>query len=274
MIVDHNGHPVPDGTPVDFHLRYPTESLALAPRSGNHNRRTGAHVVSRWIGPGELWITANVRRGDEFDTHRAESGWRYAWQHRDRSSDRNLPAVGHAHAAATPTPTPTPRQRQALVAYSLPQPCACRRNRAWLSRPFLRADRRVPGGRHGFHRAQARGLAGGQPQQLGRGAVGRLMGGGRSLGRLPALSLGWLPGVDTLQAIRGCVWAAGVVTFVGGALSLLWTWAKTRSLKVSGAGSIGDKTVTRTAGRGRSSTVTTQPSVMRRGSAPGLRLGR
>ena len=43
IIRDRNGNPVPDGTPVEFHLRYPTESLALAPKIGNHRQRQGAH---------------------------------------------------------------------------------------------------------------------------------------------------------------------------------------------------------------------------------------
>ena len=69
IIRDRNGNPVPDGTPVEFHLRYPTESLALAPKTETtvNGRARTTVALDR---PGELWIT--VQAGESKDSTRIE----------------------------------------------------------------------------------------------------------------------------------------------------------------------------------------------------------
>ena len=59
VILDRKGHPVPDGTPVEFSLRYPTESLVLAPKVETTVAGKARTVVAL-DRPGELWITAQA----------------------------------------------------------------------------------------------------------------------------------------------------------------------------------------------------------------------
>ncbi len=57
VIYDHQGHPVPDGTPVEFHLWYPAESLEFRRETVTRNGVAEAQItVDR---PGELWITVS-----------------------------------------------------------------------------------------------------------------------------------------------------------------------------------------------------------------------
>ncbi len=57
LIVDYNGNPVPDGTPVTFRLFYPSESLEL-PRLQTGTRDGVAEAVVKLERPGELQISA------------------------------------------------------------------------------------------------------------------------------------------------------------------------------------------------------------------------
>ena len=67
VILDRNGRPVPDGTLVEFRLRYPAEGLELAPKvettSGGKARTTV--VLDR---AGELWL--NVQSGEAKESAR------------------------------------------------------------------------------------------------------------------------------------------------------------------------------------------------------------
>lgn len=85
-IVDHNGHPVPDGTPVDFLFTYPLEGLELAPvRATTINSRAETRIT---IGrEGELHITASSI---------------------DASRSWTIIATSGGIAIETPTPTMTP----------------------------------------------------------------------------------------------------------------------------------------------------------------------
>ncbi len=57
IIYDHQGHPVPDGTPVVFRLWYPSESLEFRKESVTHNGI--AEIQFTLERPGELWITVS-----------------------------------------------------------------------------------------------------------------------------------------------------------------------------------------------------------------------
>ena len=69
VILDRKGHPVPDGTPVQFKLSYPAEALELAPIQTTtiDGRAQTTITLDR---PGELWIT--VQAGDAKDSTRVE----------------------------------------------------------------------------------------------------------------------------------------------------------------------------------------------------------
>ena len=107
MILDRNGRPVPDGTLVEFRLRYPAEGLELAPKvettSGGKARTTV--VLDR---AGEALAQCPVRRGERVGAHRAESRRRHARQHRHgppvadgaADPDRGAGADHHAHDGA------------------------------------------------------------------------------------------------------------------------------------------------------------------------------
>ena len=57
VIVDYNGNPVPDGTPVTFRLFYPSESLEL-PRLQSETHNGVAEMAVKLERPGELQISA------------------------------------------------------------------------------------------------------------------------------------------------------------------------------------------------------------------------
>ncbi len=60
VIYDHQGHPVPDGTPVEFRLWYPAESLEFRREATTRNGVAEIQItVDR---PGELWITVSSLR--------------------------------------------------------------------------------------------------------------------------------------------------------------------------------------------------------------------
>ena len=223
IIRDRNGNPVPDGTPVEFHLRYPTESLALAPKTETtvNGRARTTVALDR---PGELWIT--VVAGESKDSTRIE-----------------LRVGGDSPGSiATVVPSPTPLPTVTLT--PTPPPTA-------TPAPTAEPD----------HRAAGRGSRGGtvhgrgsrsSPSSLGWWgqhwpAAARLRSDGgamrkrcrpvaRSVSALTAAlwaavaawiayllyAVGWLPGATVLQA-KDYAWAAGMVTFVAGSLTLFWT---------------------------------------------------
>ncbi len=57
VILDHKGHPVPDGTPVVFRLWYPVESLEFRQETVTHNGIAETEIVLER--PGELWISVS-----------------------------------------------------------------------------------------------------------------------------------------------------------------------------------------------------------------------
>lgn len=220
IILDRKGHPVPDGTPVEFNLRYPTESLALAPRVET-TVAGRARTVVPLDRPGELWIT--VQSGEAKNSTRIE-----------------LRVGGDAPgsiATVIPTPTPSPTATPTIT----PSPTA-----TWTATPeptdtpvVAPAPPPPPEPRVGMAAFFA-GLAGtllsggivfasnrrGRNGLIGasnlRSTVAALWAGVAAWIAYVLYAVGWLPGSTVAQA-RGWAWVAGAVTFVAGLLTLLWT---------------------------------------------------
>jgi beta-N-acetylhexosaminidase len=222
IIRDRNGNPVPDGTPVEFHLRYPTESLALAPKTEttvNGKARTTV-ALDR---PGELWIT--VEAGESKDSTRIEM----------RVGGDSPGSIATVVPSPTPlptvtlTPTPPPTATPAPTAEPIIAPPA--------AGPAAEPPRpRVPLIAFIFGLVGTA-LAGGSAFAVRRLRDGKMLPpGGATVPALTAAlwaavvawiayllyAVGWLPGATVLQA-KDYAWAAGMVTFVAGSLTLFWT---------------------------------------------------
>jgi hypothetical protein len=222
IIRDRNGNPVPDGTPVEFHLRYPTESLALAPKTEttiNGKARTTV-ALDR---PGELWIT--VQAGESKDSTRIE-----------------LRVGGDSPGSiATVVPSPTPLPTVTLT--PTPQPTA---TPAPTPEPVIAPPATGPAAEPPHPRValsafifalMGTALAGGSAFAVRRLRDAKTLPSGGTM--VPALTaalwaavvawiayllyaVGWLPGATVLQA-KDYAWAAGMVTFIAGLLTMFWT---------------------------------------------------
>ena len=222
IIRDRNGNPVPDGTPVEFHLRYPTESLALAPKTETtvNGRARTTVALDR---PGELWIT--VQAGESKDSTRIE-----------------LRVGGDSPGSiATVVPSPTPLPTVTLT--PTPPPTA---TPAPTAEPVIAPPAAGPAAEPPRPRvaliAFIFGLVGTALAGSSAFAVRRLRDvktlppGGAVVPALTAAlwaavvawiayllyAVGWIPGATVLQA-KDYAWAAGMVTFIAGSLTLFWT---------------------------------------------------
>jgi beta-N-acetylhexosaminidase len=92
IILDHNGHPVPDGTPVDFVINIGGETTS--PRQQEVTTNGIAHTTFQVATPGTIEIYAQT------ETARSNS----------LRFDIPLPSGQEATLTATPTPTETPTQ--------------------------------------------------------------------------------------------------------------------------------------------------------------------
>lgn len=221
VILDRKGHPVPDGTPVEFYLRYPTESLALAPKVETTiaGRARTTVALDR---AGELWIT--VQAGEARDSTRIE-----------------LKVGGDAPGSiATVIPTPTPLPTITPTATAPPTPTG----EPTLSANAADAPGKTPPGPQRRVTMPAfwfglvgmlaiasiafmlrrRALAGADPSDtaLVRALSAALWAGVAAWTAYILYAVGWLPGSTAAQA-GGHVWVAAAVTFLGGAVSLPWT---------------------------------------------------
>lgn len=219
VILDRGGHPVPDGTLVEFRLRYPGEALDLAPRVettiGGKARTTV--VIER---QGELWVT--VTAGETKDSTRVVL----------RSGGDTPGSIATVVPTPTNAPSPTPTARPSATPTSEPTavptatatPVPTPAPQPRVTPPaFLFALL-------GVTLASGAALAARRRPRPGAGADetdGRIL---RAVawaviaGWVAYLlyALGWLPGATGLQA-GGAHWAAGLVAFIGGLLSLLWS---------------------------------------------------
>ncbi|OQA41512.1 MAG: putative lipoprotein YbbD precursor [Chloroflexi bacterium ADurb.Bin325] len=221
VILDRKGNPVPDGTPVEFHLQYPTESLALAPKS-----ETTVAGRARTIVPldrtGELWIT--VQAGDARDSTRIvlKVGGDAP------GSIATVVPTATPQPTATATPTPVPSPTASLTPEPSPTPSAASSagsNQPRVNLPaFLYAliGTLLSGGL--AFMVMRRGIAQSNTPyaHLIEALVAALWAGAAAWIAYLLYAVGWLPGSTEWQS-KGYAWAAGAVTFVGGALSLLWT---------------------------------------------------
>jgi beta-N-acetylhexosaminidase len=226
IILDRNGHVVPDGTPVEFHLVYPTEGLELAPKietTVNGKARTTVSLDR----PGELWITAQA--GDARDSTRIElkvggdTPGSIATVLPTATSEPTPTATPTDTPTPTLTPTPQPSPTSAPLPIEPPPPqprvafpafvFALLGTAASAATAFLLHRRRLQNGEDSVMSIQA---------LLGEPAAAALWAGMAAWGAYLLYALGWLPGATRLQA-GGHAWAAGAVALVGGLLSLLWT---------------------------------------------------
>jgi beta-N-acetylhexosaminidase len=220
VILDRKGHPVPDGTPVDFYLRYPTESLALAPKA-----ETTVDGKARTVVPlersGELWITAQA--GDARDSTRivlkvgGDTPGTIATVVPTPTSE---PTVTPTSPPPSPTVSPTPEPSPTPAAAALPP-----RPKPRVAFPAFLCGligALLAGGL--VFSVRRRGMEGSNlPYAALMDALAAALWAGAAAWIAYLLyAVGWLPGSTALQA-KGYAWAAGAVTFIGGALTLLWT---------------------------------------------------
>ncbi len=229
VILDRNGHAVPDGTPVEFRLRYPVEGLDLAPKietaAGGRARTTV--TLDR---PGELWIT--VQAGDAKDSARIVLK---VGGDAPGSIATVLPSPTSA-PTATPTPTatltPTPEPSPTVTPTPTPlPPLPPPKPRVALPAFLFGLIGVLLAGAAAFAAAWRISLIGrrARSQWLSASVEASLWAVTIAWGAYLFYSFGWLPGATQLQA-SGKTWAAGAVTLAGGLLSLLWSDGGVRRL--------------------------------------------
>ncbi len=225
VILDHNGHPVPDGTPVEFRLRYPTEGLDLAPKveTTTGGKARTLVVLDR---AGELWIT--VQSGEAQDSARIVLK---VGGDTPGSIATVLPSPTVAPTLTpTPMPTPTPTlaptaQPTAMVTPVPPPPAPQPRMPAPAFLFGLMGVAASGGATFAVRRRLGIASQRAQREVLGP-AVGAMLWSIMAAWMAYLLySLGWLPGATELQS-AGRTWAAGAVTLMGGLLSLAWSTRK------------------------------------------------
>jgi len=220
VIVDRNGNPVPDGTPVEFKLFYPAEALEL-PRQ---TRTTAEGVVEISVTlerTGELWVTASSLPAEQSTTLVV-------------SIQADEPAtiatvVPTETPTPTPSPTPTPTATPTHTPTHTPTPTSTPSPTPEPTPvpPPPPPPPRVDGMAFALGLAAAAGtaaiayrlslMAGHAPIQLLASALWGLVGG---LAAYVLYGLGWLPGATQLQRVMG-PWGAALVAFAGGAVPLV-----------------------------------------------------
>jgi len=216
VILDGNGHPVPDGTPVEFHLRYPAEALDLAPKvettSGGRARTT--ITLDR---PGELWITVQANEAKDSTRIELKVG--------GDTPGSIATVVPSPTPEPTATPTPEPTHTSTPTTEPSPTPTATPppplpepQPRVALPAFLFGAAGMVLSGSTAFAVGKRRGRSQKNPRSQ---AVASTLRAGIAawIGYL-LYAAGWLPWSTQWQA-NGHAWAAGVVTLVAGWLSLL-----------------------------------------------------
>lgn len=218
VILDRNGHPAPDGTPVEFRLRYPAEGLDLAPKvettSGGRARTTV--VLDR---AGELWITVQAGEAKESARIVLKVGG-----DAPGSIATVLPSPT-AQPTFTPTPaptaTPTPEPTAEPTASPTPAPAALPPPRAPLP-AFLFGLLGVIGSSGAAFALSQRRRPRHDGQRLNAAIAAALWAITAAWLAYVLYALGLLPGAAQLQA-AGKTWAAGAISLAAGLLSLTWS---------------------------------------------------
>ncbi len=227
VILDRKGHPVPDGTPVEFHMRYPAEGLALAPRleTTTAGKARTTVVLDR---VGDLWIT--VQAGEAKDSTRVEL----------RVGGDTPGSIATVVPTPTPLPTPTwtptplPSPTPTLTPAPTPVPSATPEPAPPPPRPRVRLPAFLfaligtllsSGGAFAVRRERTEALRRlGHPVKAAQAqpVVAALWAGLTAWVAYVLYAVGWLPGATQAQA-AGHAWVAGLVTLLAGLLSLLWS---------------------------------------------------
>lgn len=114
VIYDHQGHPVPDGTPVEFRLWYPADSLEFRQEATTHGGIAETQItVDR---PGELWITASSLQ--------ARTSTQLLLNIRPGEASIVETVIPTPTPTVTPTPTPTPTATATSTPTATPTPTA------------------------------------------------------------------------------------------------------------------------------------------------------
>lgn len=222
VILDRKGHPVPDGTPVEFHLSYPAEALQLAPivETTTAGRARTTIVLDR---PGELWIT--VQAGEAIDSTRIVL----------KVGGDSPGTIATVVPTSTPEPTATATAPPTQTPTLEPSPTATSTPAAGASSPAPQLPAALPtflfallgvvvsGGMAFALRGHDETAAQQDPRgHLSRSVQATLWAVSVAWVAYLLYSMGWLPGATQLQE-SGKTWAAGAVTLIGGLLSLLWS---------------------------------------------------
>ncbi len=223
VILDRKGHPVPDGTLVEFYLRYPTESLALAPKTETTQGGQARTVVARER-PGELWITA--QSGEARDSTRIEL------KVGGDAPGSIATVVPTFTPEPTPTPTETPVPTATFAPTSSPEPSPSpesgqrttgdsRRRVTGVSFLFGLAGALLASGLAFILQRRQEDAARSRQAVLVQALTAALWSGASAWIAYLLYAVGWLPGATAWQA-SGQAWIAGAVTLGGGLLVLPW----------------------------------------------------
>ncbi len=221
MILDRKGHSVPDGTPVEFRLRYPAEALELAPQVETTvaGRARTTVALDR---QGELWITAQAGEAKDSTRLLLKVG-----SDTPGSVATVLPSPTPAPTATpTPRPSPTssPEPTPAPTATPQPVPPPAPQPRVTPTAFFFGLLGAMAASGTAFAiRRRRLAMQPGTEEGIVTGSTAAALWATAS-GWLAYLlyALGWLPGATETQT-AGRSWVAGAVTLVGGLLSLLWS---------------------------------------------------
>lgn len=230
VILDRKGHPVPDGTLVEFYLRYPAESLALAPKVET-TLAGKARTLVALDRPGELWIT--VQSGEARDSTRIElkvggdapgsiATVLPTWTP-EPTLTLTLTPESTPTLAPTPSPMPTPPPGPDAAAAEGPRPRV-----TGASFLFGLAGTLLAGGVAFLLRRRRADVTKTPQVNVIQALTAALWAGAAAWIGYLLYAVGWLPGATALQA-TGHAWIAGVVTLVGGLLVLPWlrrSWTK------------------------------------------------
>jgi beta-N-acetylhexosaminidase len=221
-IYDRNGHPVPDGTLVEFKLFYPAEALEL-PRQTRTTTEGIADISVTLERTGELWVTSSSLPAEQSTTLVV-------------NIQGDEPAT-IATVVPTETPTPTPTPTATPTATPTETPTASPTPTATPTMTVTPVPTPTPDPLPPAPRVTNLALALGLAAAAGTSAVGywlslsaghapvRLLGSALwgligAMGAYVLYGMGWLPGATWLQRTIG-PWGAAVVAFAGGSLPLL-----------------------------------------------------